>query len=101
MPSACRLTHHLCAGCVSLPEAEEVAAALDGSDGKSWHLPLYPLTTSSLECHAPGGTAQRQASPARKYSRGARSGLRPWLTSAAGRSHLQEAVLRVLCRDEH
>lgn len=46
-------------GCVSLPEAEEVAAALDGSDGKSWHLPLYPLTTSSLECHAPGEVPER------------------------------------------
>ena len=43
-----------CAGCVSIPEAEEAAAALDGSDDHSWHLPLSPLSSTSLECHAPG-----------------------------------------------
>jgi hypothetical protein len=44
----------ICAGCVSVPEAEDVAAALDGSDDTSWHLPLSPLSSTSLECHAPG-----------------------------------------------
>lgn len=48
------ITLHLCAGCVSIPEAEEAAAALDGSDDHSWHLPLSPLSSTSLECHAPG-----------------------------------------------
>ena len=43
-----------CTGCVSIPEAEEAAAALDGSDDHSWHLPLSPLSSTSLECHAPG-----------------------------------------------
>ncbi|KAK9819179.1 hypothetical protein WJX81_001160 [Elliptochloris bilobata] len=41
-------------GCVSIPEAAEVAAAIDGTDGRSWHLPLPPLTRTSLEPHAPG-----------------------------------------------
>ncbi len=45
------------AGCVSIPEAAEYAAALDGTDGKGWHLPLYPLSSKSLECHAPGAPA--------------------------------------------
>ena len=36
------------------PEGEPVAAAIDGRDGKSWHLPLPPLSATSLEPHAPG-----------------------------------------------
>lgn len=31
-----------------------MAAAIDGRDGRSWHLPLPPLTSTSLEPHAPG-----------------------------------------------
>ncbi len=50
-------------GCVLLPEAEGIAAALDGADSKSWRLPLPPLSSSSsatsLECHAPGDTILR------------------------------------------
>ncbi|GAB4823293.1 hypothetical protein N2152v2_010339 [Parachlorella kessleri] len=41
-------------GCAMSPEGEPVAAAIDGQDGKSWHLPLPPLTATSLEPHAPG-----------------------------------------------
>ncbi|KAI3436264.1 hypothetical protein D9Q98_002317 [Chlorella vulgaris] len=42
-------------GCVSVPEAAAFAAAIDGTDGKSWHLPLPPLTATSLPTmHAPG-----------------------------------------------
>lgn len=31
-----------------------MAAAIDGTDGRAWHLPLPPLTRTSLEPHAPG-----------------------------------------------
>ncbi|KAL4421036.1 hypothetical protein ABPG77_007511 [Micractinium sp. CCAP 211/92] len=41
-------------GCVAVPEAAPFAAAIDGRDGKSWHLPLEPLSSSSLEAHSPG-----------------------------------------------
>ena len=42
------------AGCVSVPEAQEYAAAIDGTDGESWHLPLPPLDANSLEPHSLG-----------------------------------------------
>ena len=38
----------------AVPEAAPFAAAIDGSDGKSWHLPLEPLSSTSLEVHSPG-----------------------------------------------
>ncbi|WIA38465.1 hypothetical protein OEZ86_001788 [Tetradesmus obliquus] len=42
-------------GCYSTPEGELFAAALDGQDGASWHLPLPPLNaTSSPEAYSPG-----------------------------------------------
>lgn len=41
-------------GCVSTPEGVPVAAAIDGTDGRSWHLPLPPLTGTSLEPFSPG-----------------------------------------------
>lgn len=41
-------------GCVLTREGEPVAKAIDGQDGKSWHLPLSPLTATSLEPHSPG-----------------------------------------------
>ncbi|PSC72974.1 glutathione S-transferase [Micractinium conductrix] len=41
-------------GCVSVPEAAPFAAAIDGSDGRSWRLPLEPLSATSLEAHSPG-----------------------------------------------
>lgn len=41
-------------GCVLTREGEPVAKAIDGQDGKSWHLPLAPLTATSLEPHSPG-----------------------------------------------
>lgn len=47
----------LLAGCVMTAEGEPVAAAIDGLDGKSWHLPLPPLSASSLEPHSPGEAA--------------------------------------------
>jgi hypothetical protein len=38
-----------------VPEAAAYAAAIDGTDGRSWHLPLPPLTATSLpQAHAPG-----------------------------------------------
>ena len=40
-------------GCCSVPEAEPYAAAINGRDGKSWHLPLPPINTT-LEPYAPG-----------------------------------------------
>lgn len=44
----------LCAGCVSVKEARALSDAIDGSDGASWHLPLPPLTATSLEPYSPG-----------------------------------------------
>lgn len=41
-------------GCVSLPEAAPMAAAIDGTDDRSWKLPLPPLSSSSLEAYSPG-----------------------------------------------
>lgn len=42
-------------GCYSTPEGELFAAALDGQDGASWHLPLPPLNaTSTPEAYSPG-----------------------------------------------
>lgn len=44
------------AGCSSVPEAAEAQAAVDGEDGRSWHLPLPPLNATSLpEPYTPGG----------------------------------------------
>lgn len=45
-------------GCVMTAEGEPVAAAIDGLDGKSWHLPLPPLSASSLEPHSPGENSE-------------------------------------------
>lgn len=36
-------------GCASTPEAKEFQEKIDGLDGKSWSLPLEPITSSSLE----------------------------------------------------
>jgi len=45
-------------GCASHPDGEEAAAAIDGTDGKSWHLPLSPLSASSSpEPYAVGDNA--------------------------------------------
>ena len=39
----------------AVPEAAAYAAAINGTDGRSWHLPLPPLTSTSLPtAHAPG-----------------------------------------------
>ncbi|KAK9789005.1 hypothetical protein WJX73_000362 [Symbiochloris irregularis] len=45
--------------CASLPEAAPYAAAIDGTDGSSWHLPLDRLSSTSLEPHAPGDKPER------------------------------------------
>ena len=36
-------------GCVSTNAGKPVEAVIDGLDGKSWHLPLTPITETSLE----------------------------------------------------
>jgi len=41
------------------PDGEPVAAALSGSDGASWRLPLAPLSATSLEPYAPGDAPPR------------------------------------------
>ncbi len=41
-------------GCISTPESLPYAAAIDGTNGKSWNLPLEPLTETSLEPYCPG-----------------------------------------------
>ncbi|PRW59564.1 glutathione S-transferase isoform A [Chlorella sorokiniana] len=41
-------------GCVAVPEAKPFLDAIDGKDGKSWRLPLEPLSATSLEAHTPG-----------------------------------------------
>lgn len=38
----------------TVPEAKPFADAIDGRDGKSWRLPLEPLSATSLEAHTPG-----------------------------------------------
>lgn len=44
-----------CAGCEMHKEGEAVASAINGQDGKAWHLPLPPLTGTSLpEVFSPG-----------------------------------------------
>lgn len=53
-------------GCISTPESLPFAAAIDGTDGKSWHLPLPPLSATSLEPFCPG------EDPARDRLRAAR-----------------------------
>lgn len=45
---------HLCPPSPAVPEAAPFAAAIDGRDGKSWHLPLEPLSATSLEAHSQG-----------------------------------------------
>ena len=37
-----------------MPAAKEMSDAIDGDDRTSWHLPLPPLNSSSLEPHSPG-----------------------------------------------
>ena len=56
----------LCAGCTFLPEAEEYAAAIDGTDGRSWYLPLEPLTSTSLEAYSLGACEQQPCAAARR-----------------------------------
>ena len=47
--------HVLWPGCCQIPEGEPVSAAVDGEDGRSWHLPLPPLHATSLpEPYSPG-----------------------------------------------
>ncbi|KAL4535030.1 hypothetical protein Ndes2437B_g05782 [Nannochloris sp. 'desiccata'] len=46
-------------GCISTPESLPFAAAIDGTDGKNWHLPLPPLTATSLEPFCPGEDSAR------------------------------------------
>lgn len=41
-------------GCISVPEAASISAAIDGTDGTSWTLPLSPLTSTSVEPYGPG-----------------------------------------------
>lgn len=41
-------------GCAMHADGRAVAEAIDGRDGRTWHLPLPPLTASSLEPYAPG-----------------------------------------------
>lgn len=41
-------------GCESVPAAKAMSDAIDGDDRVAWHLPLPPLTSSSLEPHSPG-----------------------------------------------
>lgn len=41
-------------GCISVPGSEAAAAAIDGTDGKSWHLPLSGLSTTGIEPFSPG-----------------------------------------------
>ena len=48
-------------GCASVPEADPVAAAIDGRDGRSWRLPLAPLSATSLEPHSPGDDPELDA----------------------------------------
>lgn len=53
------------------PAGEPFAAAIDGHDGKTWHLPLAPLTASSTpEAYSPGEqpAADRLAAAARLVS---------------------------------
>lgn len=38
---------------LAVPEAKPFADAIDGRDGKSWRLPLEPLSATSLEAHTP------------------------------------------------
>ncbi|KAK9840509.1 hypothetical protein WJX74_011029 [Apatococcus lobatus] len=47
-------------GCCQIPEGEPVSAAVDGEDGRSWHLPLPPLHATSLpEPYSPGEQPER------------------------------------------
>ena len=42
-------------GCASVPGSEEMAAKVDGTDRKSWHLPLPELSATSVpEAYSPG-----------------------------------------------
>mmetsp|Transcript_5968 Transcript_5968/g.15363 ORF Transcript_5968/g.15363 Transcript_5968/m.15363 type:complete len:531 (+) Transcript_5968:148-1740(+) len=41
-------------GCAPHPDGAKAAAAIDGTDGESWHLPLAPLRTDSFEPYSPG-----------------------------------------------
>lgn len=41
-------------GCVSVKDAKQMADAIDGDDGISWHLPLPPLNATSFEAYSPG-----------------------------------------------
>lgn len=46
-------------GCHMTPAGEPFAEAIDGLDGKTWHLPLAPLTaTSTPEAYSPGEQPQ-------------------------------------------
>ena len=37
-----------------MPAAKEMSDAINGDNRTSWHLPLPPLNSSSLEPHSPG-----------------------------------------------
>lgn len=62
----------------TVPEAKPFADAIDGKDGKSWRLPLEPLSATSLEAHTPGeqpeiDRLQVRAGAGRAGLRGSRS----------------------------
>lgn len=43
------------AGCAPAAGSEALAAAIDGTDGEQWSLPLSPLSASSIpEAYSPG-----------------------------------------------
>ena len=48
-----------CADCVSAPAGKAYREAIDGLNG-SWHLPLDPLNSSSLEPYCPGASLLTQ-----------------------------------------
>lgn len=47
------------AGCAPAAGSEALAAAIDGTDGKHWELPLQPLSKDSVpEAYSPGMSPQ-------------------------------------------
>ncbi len=63
LPNETKAMYIANAGCVSVPAAKDMSDAIDGDNSTSWHLPLPPLNSASLEPYSPGKQAAIPAAP--------------------------------------
>jgi glutathione S-transferase len=85
-------------GCIFIPEAAAATAAVDGTDGTSWHLPLPPLdATYAPEPHSVGEQpdVDRLAAAAKLVSN--REKVVPFALRGPGKRDIMDARYAQLC----